>query len=102
MIVEVSYGLEVLPQNDPFIESAENGIATVNIAGQPGTFLVDMVPSWNTSLLGFPVQVLSIKQKNGVSMQMRYWNGLSKRLRKKTYVITMGYPGERRANLWVC
>lgn len=44
MIVEVSYGLEVLPQNDPFIESAENGIATVNIAGQPGAFLVDMVP----------------------------------------------------------
>ncbi|KZP19003.1 cytochrome P450 [Athelia psychrophila] len=44
MILEVSYGIEVLPQNDPFIQSAETGMATVNIAGQPGAFLVDRVP----------------------------------------------------------
>lgn len=44
MIIEVAYGFEALPQNDPFIDSAEKALAAVVIAGVPGAFLVDTVP----------------------------------------------------------
>ncbi|KZP26041.1 cytochrome P450 [Athelia psychrophila] len=44
MIIEVSYGLDVLPQNDPFIHSADKGVAALGIALMPGAFLVNMIP----------------------------------------------------------
>ncbi|KZP06197.1 cytochrome P450 [Athelia psychrophila] len=52
MIIEITYGLDVLPKNDPFIESADKGLATLALAVVPGAFLVDTlpilkhVPSW--------------------------------------------------------
>ncbi|KZP23290.1 cytochrome P450 [Athelia psychrophila] len=45
MIIEVSYGFEALPENDPFIDTAEKGVHSVAIAGKPGAFLVDTVPA---------------------------------------------------------
>ena len=51
MIIEVSYGVEALPKNDPFIDTAEKGLSTVAQC-LPGAFLVDtlpilkIVPSW--------------------------------------------------------
>ncbi|KAF7977287.1 hypothetical protein HWV62_4249 [Athelia sp. TMB] len=51
MIIEVSYGFEALPKNDPFIDTAEKGLSTVAQC-LPGAFLVDtlpilkFVPSW--------------------------------------------------------
>ncbi|KZP04234.1 cytochrome P450 [Athelia psychrophila] len=44
MIIEVSYGLDVLPENDPFIESADKGVATAAAAVAPGAFLVNTMP----------------------------------------------------------
>ncbi|KZP29745.1 cytochrome P450 [Athelia psychrophila] len=44
MIIEVSYGFQALPQNDPFIDTAEKALAAVAIGGMPGAFLVDTVP----------------------------------------------------------
>ncbi|KZP19044.1 cytochrome P450 [Athelia psychrophila] len=52
MTIEVSYGLDVLPKNDPFLESAAKTSATFAMAIKPGAFLVNMmpiltyVPSW--------------------------------------------------------
>lgn len=44
MIIEISYGFEALPKNDPYIDTAEKGLATVAIAALPGAFLVDTIP----------------------------------------------------------
>lgn len=42
--MDVVYGIEVLPTNDPYVEAAEKGIASVSEAAKPGTFLVDFLP----------------------------------------------------------
>ncbi|KZP16288.1 cytochrome P450 [Athelia psychrophila] len=44
MIIEISYGLDVLPKNDPFIEAADKGVASVATAFMPGAFLVNTLP----------------------------------------------------------
>ena len=38
------YGIKVLSKDDPYIEMAEKALAGLKIAGNPGTFLVDMLP----------------------------------------------------------
>lgn len=40
----IAYGIDVLPKNDPYIEAAEKGLATVAIAAVPGAYLVDTLP----------------------------------------------------------
>ncbi|KZP29740.1 cytochrome P450 [Athelia psychrophila] len=44
MIIEFSYGFEALPQNDPFIDTAEGSLRTIALGGVPGAWLVDTVP----------------------------------------------------------
>jgi hypothetical protein len=44
-IMSIAYGLDVLPNGDPYIETAEQGVRSLMIAAIPGAFLVDMVPS---------------------------------------------------------
>jgi len=41
---QIIYGIKVLPKDDPYIETAKAALGTLNIAGNPGTFLVDMLP----------------------------------------------------------
>ncbi|KAF9457683.1 cytochrome P450 [Collybia nuda] len=43
-IISIAYGIEVLPENDPYIEGAESAIKPLVTAGVPGTFLVDAFP----------------------------------------------------------
>ncbi|CAA7268859.1 unnamed protein product [Cyclocybe aegerita] len=51
-IMSITYGLDVQPENDPYIEIAEKGVQILMQAGVPGAFLVDgipllkYVPSW--------------------------------------------------------
>lgn len=42
--MSITYGIDVLPKNDPYIEMAEKAIASLCIATVPGTFLVDQLP----------------------------------------------------------
>ncbi|KAJ6491300.1 cytochrome P450 [Mycena vitilis] len=44
IILSVAYGINVLPQNDPFVALAEEAIHTLVYAVVPGRFLVDMIP----------------------------------------------------------
>ncbi|KZP13878.1 cytochrome P450 [Athelia psychrophila] len=44
MVIEISYGFEALPKNDPFIDTAEKSFTAIAIAGMPNAFLVDTVP----------------------------------------------------------
>jgi hypothetical protein len=44
-IMSIAYGLEVQPDNDPYIKTAEQGVHPLVAAGVPGVFLVDALPS---------------------------------------------------------
>ncbi|KAF9457686.1 cytochrome P450 [Collybia nuda] len=43
-IMLITYGIEVLPKADPYIDMAERALESVAIAGVPGAFLVDALP----------------------------------------------------------
>jgi hypothetical protein len=43
-IVSVAYGLDVLPKDDPYIETAQRAVRPLLIAVVPGAFLVDAIP----------------------------------------------------------
>ncbi|KAK0440601.1 cytochrome P450 [Armillaria borealis] len=43
-ILSIAYGLEVLPENDPYILAAEEGLCSLAKAAVPGAFLVDSIP----------------------------------------------------------
>lgn len=42
--MDITYGIEVLPENDPYIQTAEAALEAVHRASTPGAFLVDMFP----------------------------------------------------------
>lgn len=39
MIMDITFGVEPKAKHDPYIEAAEAGIDTINLAGTPGYFL---------------------------------------------------------------
>ena len=47
---QVVYGIQILPHNDPYIKIAETAVAAAAEAGNPGTFLVDVIPIRLSSL----------------------------------------------------
>ncbi|KAK0448479.1 cytochrome P450 [Desarmillaria tabescens] len=44
VIMSITYGIDTLPEGDPFVAAAEDALHTVSIAAVPGTFLVDFLP----------------------------------------------------------
>lgn len=42
--MSVAYGIDVLPVNDPFIDTAEKAISGLSEAGVTGAYLVDVLP----------------------------------------------------------
>lgn len=42
--MDIAYGIEVLPEDDPYIKTARDGMSSVALAGAPGAFLVDTFP----------------------------------------------------------
>ena len=43
-ILAIAYGLQVQPENDPYIAIAERSNRSIDEAGKPGAFLVDSLP----------------------------------------------------------
>ena len=43
-ILSITYGIDVLPKDDPYISLAEKAIHPMLVAAVPGTFLVDALP----------------------------------------------------------
>lgn len=43
-IMSIAYGIEILPENDPYVRLAEQATKTFVLALVPGAFLVDMFP----------------------------------------------------------
>jgi hypothetical protein len=44
-IISITYGLEVLPKDDPYLTTIERGLETLVPAVVPGAFLVDAIPA---------------------------------------------------------
>ena len=44
VMMEITYGLQVLPKDDPYITAAHKAMYTAVVAGIAGTFLVDSLP----------------------------------------------------------
>lgn len=42
--MSIVYGIEVLPENDPYLRLVEEAVQPLIIASIPGAFLVDMLP----------------------------------------------------------
>ncbi len=40
IIMSITYGIDTLPEGDPFVTAAEEGLHTIAMAARPGTFLV--------------------------------------------------------------
>ncbi|PFH47240.1 hypothetical protein AMATHDRAFT_6963 [Amanita thiersii Skay4041] len=45
LILEIAYGISIADNNDPFITLAEEAVTGVTVAGNPGAFFVDFIPS---------------------------------------------------------
>ncbi|KAJ7283162.1 cytochrome P450 [Mycena rebaudengoi] len=44
LIMSIAYGIDTLPSNDPYMETAEGAIDAIMQAGVPGRYLVDLLP----------------------------------------------------------
>lgn len=42
--MDVTYGIKVFPENDPYIQTAEKAMSCLTEAAIPGSFLVDFLP----------------------------------------------------------
>lgn len=49
LIISVSYGLDVQPQDDPYIATAEKALHAMSMAGNAGSYLVDSLPMRKSS-----------------------------------------------------
>ena len=45
LILSVTYGIKVLPKNDPYIELAERALATLNACANTGLYLGKAAPA---------------------------------------------------------
>lgn len=43
-IVDIAYGFDVLPENDPFLSLVQETLDSLSEATVPGRFLVDFIP----------------------------------------------------------
>ncbi|KAF7981381.1 hypothetical protein HWV62_33865 [Athelia sp. TMB] len=65
VIMDVAYGIEVLPENDPYIKTAEAAMGALNDASIPGAFLVDMIPLLKYVPAGVPGAGFQRKAEEG-------------------------------------
>lgn len=42
--MSIAYGIDILPENDPYVKMAETAASNINAAGVPGAFFVDFLP----------------------------------------------------------
>jgi hypothetical protein len=43
-IIDIAYGIDVKPRDDPYIKTAEHALESVSAATNPGSYLVDVIP----------------------------------------------------------
>ncbi|KAF7977304.1 hypothetical protein HWV62_4283 [Athelia sp. TMB] len=64
-IMDIAYGIEVLPENDPYLDIAEAAVKAFNDASVPGAFLVDSIPLLKHVPAWVPGAGFQLKAKEG-------------------------------------
>lgn len=85
-ILSITYGLDVKPKNDPFIESAEKANETVKKVPYPGAYLVDHFPFLKHVLHGYQGLSSSVMPKNGASSHWTLSTSPSMRSKPRWFV----------------
>ncbi|PFH47987.1 hypothetical protein AMATHDRAFT_66464 [Amanita thiersii Skay4041] len=80
-IISIAYGLHVLPENDPYIATAEAAVHPLVAAGVPGAFLVDSFPFLKHVPEWFPGA--------GFQRKAREWRKLALNMLEKPYKAAM-------------
>ncbi|KAJ7241641.1 cytochrome P450 [Mycena rebaudengoi] len=78
LIMSVTYGIEVVPYNDPYITLARDAMHGVAIASIPGTFLVDTIPALKYVPSWFPGATFKRRSKQ--------WRNLTLKLLEIPYI----------------
>ncbi|KAJ3537685.1 hypothetical protein NMY22_g5493 [Coprinellus aureogranulatus] len=77
--IEVTYGLDVKPSHDPYIQAAEEAVTAASAASAPGAFLVDSlpllkyVPSWFPGA-GFKRKALEWRKSMKTMVEMPFYD----------------------------
>ncbi|KAF7304880.1 Cytochrome P450 [Mycena kentingensis (nom. inval.)] len=53
-IMSITYGIDIQPSNDPYVELNDRGLHELSLAAIPGTYLVDVVPVLRHIPASFP------------------------------------------------
>lgn len=43
--MSIAYGIDIQPEDDPYVKASEQGVHPLAAAAVPGAFLVDMLPA---------------------------------------------------------
>jgi hypothetical protein len=57
-ILDIAYGLDIRTTDDPYLKRAEECLQIIDKAGNPGSFLVDIIPT-RTRRRSFPSSFLN-------------------------------------------
>ncbi|EEB99110.1 hypothetical protein MPER_01271, partial [Moniliophthora perniciosa FA553] len=71
-ILSLTYGIDTLPKNDPYISAADNALDAFCIAARPGAFLVDAIPALKYLPQWFP--------RSEFKRTAREWGGKLRRM----------------------
>ena len=77
----MAYGIEIAGINDPFIELAQAGIKSLNLAASVGAFLVNLIPM----LKYIPEFVPGA----GFKKKARIWRKLQENFRERPYLASV-------------
>ncbi|TFK33360.1 cytochrome P450, partial [Crucibulum laeve] len=80
IVLSLGYGIHIKPSRDPYIDLAEQAMATITAAAAPGAFLVDMIPM----LKYVPEWVPGA----GFQRKAREWKKLAVRFREEPFDIS--------------
>ncbi|KAK0199540.1 cytochrome P450 [Desarmillaria ectypa] len=81
VVMSITYGIDTLPEGDPFVAAAEDALHAVAVAAIPGTFLVDSLPFLKYVPEWFPGA--------GFQRKAREWKVLARRMVDIPYAEAM-------------
>jgi hypothetical protein len=69
-ILDIAYGLDVRTSDDPYLKRAEECLQIIDKAGNPGSFLVDIVPACTYLIL--PVHLPGLLNRDLFHLLVKY------------------------------
>ncbi|KAG7087610.1 hypothetical protein E1B28_013559 [Marasmius oreades] len=80
IILSIAYGIEVLPENDPLVALAEEGVRAIVLAARPGAYLVESFPllKYVPELLGNEMSTTGVywAQQGAIWLSLVQTNGI--------------------------